>query len=195
MTELPTDRAALRTELRRRRKAQVAALSPSVRNLSFRVLPSPVLALLPPGARIAIYLSVGSEAPTGALIDFLHERGFGLCLPRIDPDVPGRMDFCAWAPGEPLTAGGQLRIPEPGPQAPVVDPDVFLTPMVGFDRQLNRIGNGAGYYDRMFERLPDRRRIGLAWSSQMVEALPVQPWDVPLHMVVTEQSMIERADG
>lgn len=194
MTELPTDRAALRAELRRRRKAQVAALPASVRNLAFRVLPSPVLSAIPSGARIALYLSVGSEAPTGALIEFLHERGFALCLPRLHPTVPGHMDFCAWTPGDPLEPG-QLNIPQPGPAAQMVEPQIIMTPLVGFDRSLNRMGNGAGYYDRMFARLPHVPRIGLAWSSQMVDALPTEPWDIPLDMVITEQSVIERADG
>jgi 5-formyltetrahydrofolate cyclo-ligase len=191
MTDAPTDRAALRTELRRRRKAQVEALPASVRSLAFRVLPSPVLAQIPPGARIALYLSMASEAPTANLIDFLHERGYALCLPRIDASIEGHMDFCAWEPGQALIPGS-LRIPQPGPDARIVEPDVIFTPLVGFDKDLNRIGNGAGYYDRAFERLPGRKRIGLAWSSQMVDALPVQPWDIPLHMIITEQSIIER---
>ena len=191
MTDALPDRAALRSEIRRRRKAQVEALPAAVRNLAFRVLPSPVMAQIPPGARIAIYLSVGSEAPTANLIEFLHERGFALCLPRIDESIEGHMDFCAWEPGQPLVPGS-LRIPQPGPDAPIVEPDVIFTPLVSFDTDLNRMGNGAGYYDRAFARLPGRKRIGLAWSSQMVDALPVQPWDIPLHMIITEQSIIEK---
>lgn len=192
MTDLPTDRAALRKDIRARRMAFFKSLPESVRGLAFRVLPSPVLASFPPGARVAIYLSMGSEAPTGALIDFLHERGFRLCLPRLGASVADEMEFCAWAPGEALVPG-QLNIPQPGPEAQVVTPDIVLTPMVGFDRRLNRIGNGAGYYDRFFARNPDQPRIGLAWSAQMVDELPVEPWDVPLHMVITEQRIIEPA--
>jgi 5-formyltetrahydrofolate cyclo-ligase len=137
---------------------------------------------------------MGSEAPTDAMIEFLHERGFRLCLPRIDATAAGKMEFCAWHPDD-ILVPGPLKIPEPGPAADVVTPDVILAPMVGFDRALNRIGNGAGYYDRMFERLPDVRRIGLAWSSQMVDRLPVEPWDIPLHLVVTESAIFEPVDG
>jgi len=191
MTDITADRAALRTEIRARRKAFFASLPESVRNLSFRVLPSPVMALIPPGSRIAIYRAMGSEAPTENLIDFLHERGFPLCLPRLGADTSVEMEFAAWDP-EDILVPGQLRIPQPMASAETVIPDVVLTPMVGFDPQLNRIGNGAGYYDRYFARHDIKLRIGLAWSAQMVDALPIQPWDVPLHMVVSEQAIIER---
>lgn len=193
MSTLPTDRAALRNAIRARRKAFFASLPESVRNLSFRVLPSPVMALIPPGSRIAIYRSMGSEAPTENLIHFLHERGFPLCLPRLGADTSVEMEFAAWDP-EDILVPGQLKIPQPVPSAPTVVPDVVLTPLVGFDPALNRIGNGAGYYDRYFARHDIELRIGIAWSAQMVDALPIEPWDVPLHMVITEQSIIERPD-
>ncbi|MBO9671064.1 MAG: 5-formyltetrahydrofolate cyclo-ligase [Sphingobium sp.] len=194
MTDITADRAALRNAIRARRKAFFAALPESVKNLSFRVLPSPVLALIPPGSRIAIYRSMASEAPTENLIDFLHERGFPLCLPRLGADTTVEMEFAAWDPDD-ILVPGQLKIPQPAPSAALVVPDVVLTPMVGFDRDLNRIGNGAGYYDRYFARHDIKLRIGIAWSAQMVDALPVQPWDVPLHMVITEQAIIERPDA
>ncbi|MBU0556340.1 MAG: 5-formyltetrahydrofolate cyclo-ligase [Alphaproteobacteria bacterium] len=184
------ERAQMRSALLARRSAFVAGLPPSVRALAFRVLPSPVLALIPPGSRIAIYRAMGSEAPTEAMIDFLHERGFPLCLPRLGKTVAEDMEFADWSPDD-ILVPGQLRIPQPAPQAATVTPDIVLTPMVGFDRTLNRIGHGAGYYDRAFAKLPNARRIGMAWSCQMVDALPTEPWDVPLHMVITEQSIIE----
>lgn len=188
---MTSDRTALRSEILARRASFVAGLPPSVRNLAFRVLPAPVLARIPAGARISCYLAMGSEAPTEALMQFLHERGFPLCLPRLGKSVKDPMEFAEWTPGE-ILVPGQLRIPQPAPQARTVVPDVVLTPMVGFDRQLNRIGHGAGYYDRYFATLPDALRIGIAWSAQMVDALPVEPWDVPLHMIVTEHCVLER---
>ena len=78
-----TERAATRSALLAKRAAFVAGLPTSARNLAFRVLPSPVMAQIKPGSRIALYRSMGSEAPTESLIEFLHERGFPLCLPRL----------------------------------------------------------------------------------------------------------------
>jgi 5-formyltetrahydrofolate cyclo-ligase len=183
------ERAATRSALLARRSAFVASLPPSVRTLAFRVLPSPVLAQIPAGSRIAIYRAMGSEAPTESLINYLHDRGFRLCLPRLGKTVAEDMEFAAWSPDD-ILVPGQLRIPQPAPQAETVTPDVVLTPLVGFDRALNRIGHGAGYYDRAFAKLPNALRIGMAWSCQMVDALPIEPWDVPLHMIITEQSIL-----
>jgi 5-formyltetrahydrofolate cyclo-ligase len=56
---------------------------------------------------------------------------------------------------------------------------------------MRRLGQGAGFYDRAFARLPAARRIGLAWSAQEADALPADPWDVPLHAVATEKEWIE----
>lgn len=188
---MTSERASIRSDLLAKRSAFVAGLPKSVRNLAFRVLPNPVLAQLPPGARISCYLSMGSEAPTELLMEFLHERGFKLCLPRLGKSVKEDMEFADWAPGD-ILVPGQMRIPQPAPQAATVEPDIVLTPMVGFDKHLNRIGHGAGYYDRAFAKLPDAVRIGIAWSCQMVDELPVKSWDVPLHMVITEQQIIAR---
>ena len=72
-------------------------------------------------------------------------------------------------------------------------PDVILLPLIGFDRALNRLGQGAGYYDRACAALPDARRIGLAWNVQEWPALPADPWDVPLDAVATQREWIGRS--
>lgn len=187
MTMATQDRAALRTQLRARRKAFVAALPASVRALAFRVLPNSVLAQIAPGSCIALYRAMGSEVPTIALADYLTDMGFTLCLPRLCPtaDDPHHMDFAEWTPDDVLVPGAN-RIPQPDCDAAPVVPDVVFTPLVGFDAALNRLGQGGGNYDRAFERLPDALRIGLAWSVQQVEQLPAEHWDMPLHMVITE---------
>lgn len=193
MTQAPPDRNMLRTTLRARRKAFVAALSPSMRTLAFRVLPSPVMALLPPAARIALYRPIGSEVPVDAIAQNLADLGFRLCLPRMggDPHDPHFMDFAAWTPGDKLLSGPS-RIPQPDLGASAVIPDVAFVPLVGFDAALNRLGQGAGHYDRALDKLPDALKIGLAWSVQQVDHIPAEAWDVPLDLVVTEQRIFER---
>ena len=71
--------------------------------------------------------------------------------------------------------------------------DAVIVPRVAFDTQLNRVGRGAGYYDRSFA-LRLRRRIwrkplliGVAYSFQRVPALQAAAWDVPLDVVITEK--------
>ncbi len=71
--------------------------------------------------------------------------------------------------------------------------DAVFLPLVGFDQQGGRLGMGGGFYDRCFaqlhqsEHLMTPQRIGLAHDCQQVDQLPVAPWDVPLHAVVSDQ--------
>ena len=67
-----------------------------------------------------------------------------------------------------------------------------MLPLVGFDRRGRRLGMGGGFYDRTFafSRIRPRlapKLIGLAHDLQRVQQLPVEPWDVPLHGVVTDR--------
>jgi 5-formyltetrahydrofolate cyclo-ligase len=190
MTLLTHDKSALRAELRRRRRVFVEGLPPSVRRLAFRALPSPLAARLPGGATVALYRPVGAEAPTDALADALDARGHPLCLPRLR-STDGDMDFAAWHPNDVLVPG-LLRVPEPQRDRPVVVPDIIIAPLLGFDRRCQRLGQGGGYYDRAFAAQPQALRVGLAWSAQEVDAVPVEAWDMPLDIILTECELIER---
>lgn len=181
----------LRGEMRAARKHFVAALRPSVRRLAFRTLPSPAMAHVPDGAVIALYRAQSTEAPTQALAESLTALGHPLCLPRIGKG--GAMDFAAWDIDDVLVPGPHRTL-QPDEYCEAVDPDVIIAPLVAFDRAMNRLGQGGGYYDRAFERWPDALRIGLGWSAQEADSLPVDPWDMRLHIIVTEREVIERAD-
>lgn len=68
--------------------------------------------------------------------------------------------------------------------------DVVLAPGVAFDRQGRRLGQGRGYYDRLFPRLrPDATIIGLAFETQVLPEIPVEEHDVQMHFVVTERAI------
>jgi len=101
--------------------------------------------------------------------------------------------FLAWQLGEPLV-DGPFNLRQPDPASPEVEPDVILTPLVGFDRRLNRLGQGAGHYDRAFARYEAAWRVGVAWSVQEVPAIPADIWDVPLHAIITEEGMLWHAE-
>lgn len=149
------------------------------------IVPTPaLLARFAPGVTVATYMPVGSEADPTALAWAARERGCTIVLPH----VLGRADpirFFQWDPQTPLI-GGPLGLLQPPTDGPQVDPDIVLTPLLAFDDMLNRLGQGAGHYDRAFARLPAAWRIGVAWSVQRVEQLATDPWDVPLHGIITE---------
>ena len=93
-----------------------------------------------------------------------------------------------------IFAEGSFGIPEPqsGIEEEISDLDLVLVPLLAADIEGNRLGHGGGYYDKTFalER-KDRRPmlIGLAHSFQIVERLEVNPWDVPLDVLVTENEV------
>ncbi len=72
--------------------------------------------------------------------------------------------------------------------------DVVFLPLVGFDTQGGRLGMGGGFYDRCFAQLAQHQqritpqRIGLAHECQRLAHIPLDPWDIALSAVVTDQS-------
>ncbi len=183
------DKAALRARIRAARQAFVAALDPAGRALALRVPPSPLQPQLARASVVAGYLAIGSEASPAGLLDWAATQGARIALPFVSrPAVP--MRFLAWQAGESLHPG-PLGLMQPDPAtAEELAPDLILAPLIAFDRGLRRLGQGAGFYDRAFARYPDARRIGVAWSVQEVALVPDDPWDVPLHAVVTEKEWI-----
>lgn len=176
------DRAALRAALTERRRA----LPPEERVARSARLVAHLAAH--PWVRearvVAAYHAVGGEPSLAGWID---PAARATVLPRT---VDQRMTLHLWR-GEPLLPG-VFRIPEPGPDLPLVDPeniDLWLVPGVAFDRAGNRLGRGAGHYDRALANAPGRK-VGVAWTFQVVDAVPAEPHDVPMDALVTEEGWI-----
>ncbi|WP_019626331.1 5-formyltetrahydrofolate cyclo-ligase [Thioalkalivibrio sp. ALJT] len=141
---------------------------------------------------IGAYRGLRGEVDLTPLTVALSRRGTRIALPVMDAKRPGRMHFHAWAPDAPLCYN-DFGIAEPCSDAPRIwrrEMQVVLLPLVAFDHAGNRMGMGAGYYDRYFARrrfgIQRPKLIGVAHSLQAVPRLPVQPWDVPLDAVITE---------
>ena len=187
------DKADLRLLARDQRRAFVATLDPLAHRLAFKVLPSPLARRLAEARTVARYMGLDDEAPAQRLAAPLIAMGKRVALPRV-LDRLGSMDFLAWTPDAPLIPG-PFRTSHPEPGDGPVTPDAIIAPLVGFDRALNRLGQGGGYYDRAFARFPDALRIGLAWSAQELDDVPADPWDLPLDIILTEAELIEGPDA
>lgn len=183
-------KAALRAELRRARAAFVA--DPTQRGdllIANLFVAEHVTRRFAPAKIVAGYVSDGEEVDPLPILLHAIDRGLATALPRIT-DRAAPMQFHWWTPGDELVPG-PFGLLQPRADAPVLAPDLILTPLLGFDRAMGRIGQGAGFYDRAFAAAPSARRIGLAWSVQEAPGLPLDPWDVPLHGVATEREWIE----
>lgn len=191
MNSLSEQKKKLREEYRRRRDAFHGQLDSATRGLAFRRPPSPLARLIEQSEIIAVYSAIGSEAPTNRLTEYLIEIGKMVAFPLVVGDSP--MEF-RHVNNIDLLETGYKDIPEPGSDCPLVTPDLIIAPILAFDRSFSRLGQGAGHYDRTFEKYPQATRIGLAWSVQEADNIPMQPHDISLQMIVTESEIIQRVD-
>lgn len=173
------DKRALRARMRAVRDAHGPGLVPVAR---------PFLDRLLPGQIVAAYRAIGSEADPALWIEAALHAGVTIALPHV-VDRAGPVRFLTWAQGQDLHVGA-FGLHQPDPDGPECTPDIILTPLVGFDRRGNRLGQGAGHYDRAFATNPDAWRVGIAWGVQEVDALHPDDWDVPLHAIATEAEWI-----
>lgn len=68
--------------------------------------------------------------------------------------------------------------------------DLCVVPLIGFDAQGNRLGRGAGYYDRFLAMLHPRYSVGVGYAFQGCDAIEIDATDYPLNLIVTEQGVI-----
>jgi 5-formyltetrahydrofolate cyclo-ligase len=175
------DKPALRAKLRAERDLFAQQSVSAIR------APDRFAARLAAGQVVATYSPVGSEADPTLLAAAALAAGCTLALPHV-VDRASPIRFFAWAPGTPLEEG-PFGLRQPRADGAEAVPDVILTPLLGFDRRLNRLGQGAGHYDRAFARHREAWRVGVAWAMQELPAVPADIWDVPLHAIVTEEGM------
>lgn len=174
--------------MRELRDSYVESLGPGARSLSFSRPPSPLARLFVAGTTVAAYVALGSEADPAALLRAASDAGCTTALPHVTGKA-SPMRFLAWSPGD-LLVDGPFGLRQPAATAAEVAPDLILVPLLAFDDALNRLGQGAGHYDRALSLRPNAIAIGVAWSVQQVDALPADPWDAPLDAVLTERSWI-----
>jgi 5-formyltetrahydrofolate cyclo-ligase len=186
-----TSRYALRRALWRSRDAMPrAARAAGERLICASLASSPWLR---PGAAIGLYVSRGTEVSTLPLRTLAQRRGCRVYLPRITDFVARRMALLP-DPG-PAMRLNRYRIAEPVGGAPISPQAlaVALIPLVGFDEAGNRLGNGAGFYDRLLAgRIGTRGApvlIGVAFECQRCQTLPAAAHDVPLDAVITERGI------
>ena len=179
-------KAALRVEARRVRRELHAALPDSgalaARRYAEAGRPSPRIA--------ATYAPCGSELDPRPLAALLRVAGADLALPvTVSADEP--LIFRCAFDGAPLLPDFAV-VPAPGADAPPVEPDLIVVPLLAFDRRGLRLGQGGGWYDRTLAALRARGPVfvlGLAFAGQEVDALPREAHDQRLDAVLTEAGL------
>ena len=201
----PADRMAQPTAevraLRRRLRELRSTLNPVERAAAERAIRAALgrLGVFRRGAHVALYLPMRGEVDVRPCLEAARRHGTFVYVPRIMSRRRRHMLFAPWTEHASRRTNA-FGIVEPGSAAgarAAVGLDVVVLPLVGFDADGNRLGMGAGYYDRALRRRLDRaaawrrpRLIGVAFACQQLPAIPASPWDVPLDLVVTERGVI-----
>lgn len=142
------------------------------------------------GVPLAGYMPIRSEInPLPAMAEAAAYGAVG--VPVIEAEAQP-LRFALWEPEMPMISGPfGARIPE---TPNYFQPEIVIVPLVAFDALGGRLGYGGGFYDRTLETLRARRAtlaIGFAYGAQEADALPLEPTDQRLDMIVTETRVID----
>ena len=135
------------------------------------------------------YFPINFEVDDLDILKEFNKKKYQTCLPVIKKNY--KMDFYKWNINDPLNIN-KYGIPEPIPTN-IIYPDVILIPMVAFDKNLNRLGYGGGYYDRLIDKLSKKKKIlkiGLALTVQKIKNIPVTKHDKKLDYIITEKYIL-----
>jgi 5-formyltetrahydrofolate cyclo-ligase len=123
---------------------------------------------------LALYSAIGDEVPVEGIAEAVRARG-------------GRALY-------PVVVGPELELatdPARAERVPVGEVELFIAPGLLFDRAGRRLGRGGGHYDRLLAR---RRAgawlVGICYDDRVIDELPEDPWDVRMHVVVTERAVL-----
>ena len=180
-------RSALARSLQRDAAAAVAAHAATIPELAS-------------ANHLAAYVAHHGEVDPARIVHAAWCRDVLVSLPVVhDPARPDALAFATFTSDTTLVRGPYgISVPPPdAPRCAIDDLDIVLVPVVAFDDQLNRLGSGAGYYDRTFaKRLRSPAPpmlIGLAYHWQQAARLAPAVWDVPLDVVVTDHGVLRAA--
>ena len=136
------------------------------------------------------YYPVNFEIDDLELLKKFEKNNFKISLPAIKKKF--QMNFYKWSFSDPLKIN-KYGIPEPETKN-LVYPDILLIPLVAFDKNLNRLGYGGGYYDRLIKKLSKKKiiiKIGLAFSIQEIDKVPINAYDQKLDYIVTNKYIVK----
>lgn len=153
-----------------------------------------------PNHVVSAYMPIRTEIDVLPAMIQLVERGVSVCVPVIQKEANQPLVFRRWWPDVEMVDGPfGAKVPATGAY---YTPDILIVPLLAFDAQLNRLGYGGGFYDRTLQHYRDRdprytsrlrpptRAIGFAYAGQQVDAIPQEPTDEPVDLIVTENGAL-----
>lgn len=141
------------------------------------------------------YVSFGSEVYTHDVINKWLLNGKQVCVPHVVKNIDKRsMEAVSISSFKELKPGTFGVLEPPLVESNIVLPDsidIVIVPGCAFDLNKNRMGYGAGYYDRFLKHTSGKcLKIGIAFDFQVMEEIPCDEYDVPLDILITEKRII-----
>lgn len=131
---------------------------------------------------VALFAALSDEPDTRPMLE-RWAAGRRIVLPRVEGDA---MRFYDYDPASLRSGAFGIDEPQQGEACDPADIDLVIVPGVAFTASGARLGRGRGYYDRYLSQPAFRAfRVGVCYAHQIVDALPVEPHDIPMHRVVT----------
>ncbi len=149
---------------------------------------------------IMMFLSMDSEIETSTLALQAWKEGKSIAVPRTDWETR-RMDpveITSLETNMQMVGPGTVSVREPvgGKVVPLDMIDLVVVPGLAFDRKGYRVGRGKGFYDRFLARKEFKGvRCALCYHEQVIDAVPYEPHDMPMHLIVTDRETIYCAGG
>jgi 5-formyltetrahydrofolate cyclo-ligase len=141
---------------------------------------------------VGSYYSINFELDLKILNKLLLTKRFSLSLPFIHKDNE-LMEFKEWNSSDVLQLN-KYGIPQTFLNSKTIIPDIFLVPLLAFDKYGNRLGYGSGYYDKYFNMLNKTKKkfrtIGVGFSFQKKDKLQTLKTDFCLDAVFTEKGFL-----
>ena len=149
---------------------------------------------------VGLYYPISNEISPLVFIEYFKDNNITTALPVVDSNS-NSMVFKKWFKKEKLQKS-HIGTYEPLQTNKTIFPQVIIVPMLMFDRKLNRLGYGAGYYDKSIlnlKRYFNKKQknfitIGLAYSEQETRSIPYESHDQKLDFIVTEKEILSKVN-
>jgi 5-formyltetrahydrofolate cyclo-ligase len=144
---------------------------------------------------IMMYYSIAREVETISLIGELLHLGKKVGLPVCREDLSLEVRVISSLNQVVQREIGKIALFEPVKETPLIRPevlDLIIIPGLAFDLSGNRLGHGAGYYDRFLHNIPSHIiKLGLAYNFQVIPEVPASSHDIPVDGLLTERNYFD----
>ena len=146
---------------------------------------------------IAIYYPIKTEISPLKLVSISRKLGLTVSLPVMFKGVKS-LSFKVWSGDQKLKKSYYGTL-EPSHENEFIIPEIMIVPLLAFDKNLNRLGYGKGYYDTTINDIRNKGRlsliVGLGYDNQEFEKIPIEKHDQKMDVIMTEKKIIYKNEN